>query len=192
MFRKKMSPLALLLLGGILPLPACSRGEAAVYRRGEPFSLGSATVAVQRVESVSASYMANMGRSAPDDVQFLAVFLQVQGPTAAEPGKRILTMTDKMVLNMMLRLAVEDAAGNRYTHPTPLSASQYNLMMAGAGGAMSPEDFLAYSESSGSGPPRDWVAIFAVPREARGLKLLIKNLRRVGDQPRLVAVDLGR
>jgi hypothetical protein len=172
-------PLVALLL---LSLTGCREEAPTVVSRGEPIAVGALTMKVSQVEMLSASSLPGVSQ-APPGMSFLVLVLRLEGDLS-ENGSRFVSPLDKVVLDLMTRLAVEDGEGQRYTHPAPLPFQQYRMIRSAGLGTMP-------SASTGATRlPGDWATLFTVPSDSRDFRLLVRNPR--GDQPRTVAVVLGR
>jgi hypothetical protein len=77
------------------------------------------------------------------------------------------------------RMSILDSAGNRYEPRGSYPVDFYEAPQLNTG-------------LLGSGPLRDWVVTFTVPREAHSFTLLIENPDPREGQPHLASVALGR
>ena len=177
-----------------LPLGGCQEGAPTVVNRGEPIALGLFAVSVSQVESLSASFLEE-ALQAPPGSSFLAVRLRVDWGSSDRESRSVLPRPlDELVFDLMTGLTLEDGEGERYRRPLPLHSTAYRMMRStGSMSTMTPQDLdILFRSDSSSRLPTDWVVVFSVSDDAQDFQLLIRNREARDDQPRRVAVALGR
>jgi len=193
MRRKSFGPPAL-AAGALLVafLSGCAGSQPPVpYQRGQAIALERWTLKVRHPEVISPSLLAGFEdfRISNEKAKVIAVHLALEAgdsgaaedPHAAERG----------FLKLMADCRLKDRDGHEYPLGLPVPNSQFGLMKSG--GAISEQEVRDLMLSGSSKRlPRDWVLLFAVPKDRSGFTLLIRNRRPLEGQPPLVSVDLGR
>lgn len=187
--------LAVPLVSMLIPIGGCQNAAPTVVDRGESIGLGDFTVRVSRVEMLSVDVLGQLAQvlQAPPSSSFLSVVLRVDRESS-EPESGSARPMAELVSDLMMGLTLEDGQGSRYQRPITVPSASFRMMRsAGSVSGMTPQDLAIMSRAQTSVRlPGDWVAVFSVPGDARDFQLLIRNRNRQGDQPRRVAVDLGR
>jgi hypothetical protein len=177
------------VLLALLAVLACGAPESPTpFARGQAIPLGGRTLKVRSVETLSAGVLAGssgLRGGDPSQARVLAIHVEIGaekpgGTSDAEEGQRL--------LQLMLDFQVRDGQGNDHRFGMPVSEPQFRAMKSQ--GSLTPDELADLGVRSG--PQRDWVLLFRVPRASSDFTLRISNRRPQEGEPRLATVALGR
>lgn len=167
----------------VLAVPvACVVEEPAQYARGEAIPVASWIVTVRSSEELPQRMIPDAVRAVKPGVMWLAlhVDLDYEGPDADEWER------DFGRLLRGIRLRVEGGEDHDLIM-APMTESHLKLLKYGSTATF--EDMQAWAATS------NWertVLVFALPKESRGISLVLKNYAPRDQQPKRIAVPTGR
>jgi hypothetical protein len=175
----------------LLAVLACGAPESPTpYARGQAIPLGGRTLKVRSVEALSVGVLAGFSDfrvANPSQAQVVAIHVEIDAGPAPSGGTR--DFEDELrVLQLMLDFQLRDGQGSDHRFGMPLSEPQFRVMKSH--GSLTPDELGNLGMRSG--PQRNWVLLFAVPRASSDFTLRISNRRPQQGEPRLAAVALGR
>ncbi|HET9481191.1 MAG TPA: hypothetical protein VFP98_05490 [Candidatus Polarisedimenticolia bacterium] len=169
----------------LILLSACGVAAPTPFARSQRIPMGACEISVSHAESVAASTFSELAPGLPmSGKQILSVFFGVDGLEPAAAGR---------VRPLFMGFKVTDSEGRTYPGLLPMPAREYRMAMSGAS-VRTWGDYKAWESwmPTDSPIPREWVFLFLLPDDSRGLTVLIENPEHRAGQPERASIPLGR